>query len=1123
VGRRLGRLFAAGSAVGLSDGELLDRFAQRRDESAAMAFETILARHGALVLTVCRQVLGDEHAAEDAFQATFIVLLRRAGSLRLAKPDSLGPWLYGVAYRIALKARRGEARRQARERRAAVPEFEPSAAAIEDAELRALVHDEVNRLPAKYRAPVVLCYYEGRTHDEAAAAVNWPVGTVRGRLARARDLLRSRLTRRARAPGAWIGTALLEPIARMEPRPRLLETTVTAVFEGKAAKTVVAMVNVMLKGLLLTRLKLTVCVTLIPVILTGLALRGAPAPQVPVRSDLPPAPNTVGVPQSPATPNNRSAEPLPEHARVRLGSSRFNHGDAIQQAIYTPDGKSLVALGAFTTGIRVWDAATGQMVRAIGGPPTRFSRFAISPDSQTLATIEEPGLLRTWGLASGRVRRSWHSLSGLYQWLAFSPDGRTVAAGFRISDRASNRLEQTIDLWDITAPTERRRRIAGDWHRLSGLVFSPDGKTLITGSYDTEPRVAGAKPDENPQAKPDKGSIRLWDLATGAERTRFSIDGSYVLAIAISPDGKLLAAALTDASIRVYDLTTGREHALRLGQDDVRRFMQEREEADALKPARPALAKARLARGPIMMQCLAFSRDGSILATGLSSPMSTRSSSRAVIYLWDVGARTELRHFAAHQRWVQSLSFSPDGQTLASTGPEPMIRLWDVTTGREAAPSPGHHASIHRLLVSPADGTVFTAGKDGTIRQWDPDSGRELGIAGSFARIPELLAIAPDGKTLLIVPRQGGPFALWNIAERREIRTLPRDERRPQRYEYAGAFAPDGKTVAYSKQVWDAATGRVLVAFIDADQRQNIDPSFYRTFYSSDGTQLITAEPSGVKIRDAATGQRARWAVLAQIQYRVVALSPDGRFLASGGFVNRSNAKRGDPSIHLWELASGKEVATFVGHEMDTRGLSFSPDGRWLASCSGDLQPRDYDATVRVWDVATARELGRFEGHRGPVNAVAFTPDGRSVVSASDDATALVWDVSDLAGAPKTAEPMTAEAMKTRWDELAGNDARNAYRATWSLSVPSSVPFLRGQLRPAAAPDPEGFPAARGPIAPPDVLRTLRATAALERIGTPEARAVLERMAQGNPGALATRDAKSANDRLAKSRRTASP
>ena len=102
IGRQLGRLFGAGSAVGLTDRELIERFTERRGESVEAAFETILARHGGLVWTVCRQVLGDAHAAEDAFQATFLVLVRRASSLRVREQGSLGPWLYGVAYRIAL-------------------------------------------------------------------------------------------------------------------------------------------------------------------------------------------------------------------------------------------------------------------------------------------------------------------------------------------------------------------------------------------------------------------------------------------------------------------------------------------------------------------------------------------------------------------------------------------------------------------------------------------------------------------------------------------------------------------------------------------------------------------------------------------------------------------------------------------------------------------------------------------------------------------------------------------------------------------------------------------------------------------------------------------------------------
>jgi hypothetical protein len=166
--------------------------------------------------------------------------------------------------------------------------------------------------------------------------------------------------------------------------------------------------------------------------------------------------------------------------------------------------------------------------------------------------------------------------------------------------------------------------------------------------------------------------------------------------------------------------------------------------------------------------------------------------------------------------------------------------------------------------------------------------------------------------------------------------------------------------------------------------------------------------------------------------------------------------------------------------------------------------------------MASGRELRRLEGHLAGVNAIAFTPDGRSVVSASADATALVWDLSDLSGHPMADRPIPAEELNARWAELAGDDARAAYRATWALSVPSAIAFLRDHLGPATSPDPKGVPVVNGPIAPPEVLRTVRAIAALERVGTPEARAVLERMARGNPDAIETRDAKSALDRLSR-------
>jgi WD40 repeat protein len=514
-------------------------------------------------------------------------------------------------------------------------------------------------------------------------------------------------------------------------------------------------------------------------------------------------------------------------------------------------------------------------------------------------------------------------------------------------------------------------------------------------------------------------------------------------------------------------------------------------------------------RDPLVMTCLAFSPDGSLLASGCTGTGNTESSSLADVYLWDIARAKALRHFPVHQGWVQSLSFSPDGKTLATSGPEPTIRVWDVATGRETIPQPGHRGWIRKLAISPADGTVFTCGLDGSVRRWDMASGRELGIFATFDSPIETIAFAADGKTLLLRDMRGGLVALWSVAERREIRRLPRIEER--NFVRHAAFSPDGKTVASERRIWDAASGKVLVSFRDSDEENNRSENFYPLLYTPEGKQIITLERDGVRVWDIASGKEARWVLrIKGFSFSSIAISPDGRFLARGGVTPRVF---GDPPIQLIEIASGQEVAILEGHEVATRDLAFSPDGRFLVSGSGDNRFTK-DATVRVWDMATGRELRRFEGHLAAVNAIAVSPDGRSVVSASSDATALVWDISDLTGQPRTAQPITAEVMKTCWAELAGDDPRAAYRAAWALSDPSAVPFLRDHLRPAVAPDPKGIPAPSGPIAPPEVLRTLRAIAALERVGTPEALGILEQLARGNAGAIATRDAKAALDRV---------
>jgi RNA polymerase sigma factor (sigma-70 family) len=180
------------------DEQLLDRFLHGEPEVSEAAFRALVKRHGPMVMGVCRHVLNQDEDAEDAFQATFLTLARKAESIRDQR--LLSAWLYEVAYRIAIRARSTAARRRDQEKAGAaltsmstLPQHEHEAAW---AELRPVLHDELNRLPEKYRLPIILSYLEGRTNEEVAGLLCWPVGTVKGRLSRARDLLRTRLLRR---------------------------------------------------------------------------------------------------------------------------------------------------------------------------------------------------------------------------------------------------------------------------------------------------------------------------------------------------------------------------------------------------------------------------------------------------------------------------------------------------------------------------------------------------------------------------------------------------------------------------------------------------------------------------------------------------------------------------------------------------------------------------------------------------------------------------------------------------------------------------------------------------------------------------------------------------------------
>jgi RNA polymerase sigma factor (sigma-70 family) len=259
--RQVGRLLGGGTIAGLGSAHLLERFASARDE---VAFEALIHQHGPMVLGTCRRMLADPNDVEDAFQATFLVLARRAGSIQDA--DRLGPWLHGVARRVASRSRALSARRNALQPTGNHDSSGETPDALEAFELRAALDEELARLPEKYRAPLVLCYLEGLTHDEAAQRLRWPVGTVRSRLAGGRERLRDRLTRRGLAPASAVPAILARASI---PSPLLSATVRLATSAGVPSAHVATLAKGVLIAMIANKLKLVGAIGLTAALTVG--------------------------------------------------------------------------------------------------------------------------------------------------------------------------------------------------------------------------------------------------------------------------------------------------------------------------------------------------------------------------------------------------------------------------------------------------------------------------------------------------------------------------------------------------------------------------------------------------------------------------------------------------------------------------------------------------------------------------------------------------------------------------------------------------------------------------------------------------------------------------------------
>jgi RNA polymerase sigma factor (sigma-70 family) len=1172
VQQQIERLLQRGSLAGLSEWQLLERYATERDE---LAFEALVARHGPMVLGVCRRVLHHAQAAEDAFQATFLVLMRKAPSLDRRKP--LGNWLCTVAYRLALRIRANEARRLKREAHAARGRPATESRATTPSDQAVVLEEELQRLPERHRLPLVLCYLEGRTSEQAAEVLGCPRGSISARLAQARERLRAGLARRGHVvPAAGIASLLTSAGAEAGVPERLITDTVrTALWfsseqagvAGVVSTQAVALAKGTFRAMFVYKLKIAAAVLVAVAMLgTGATMLLKAASQV--------SPPIQAVEREPEARPDHGAVPgerLPSGVLARMGSTHLRHGDVVSFAAYMPDGQQLVTAGRDKT-VRLWDLATGKELRRFdwgeaqpGGEPgliqdgtmqqfehqAREDRAsnglaALSPDGRFVAASRD-GVVYWWETASGkRLHQLQTRQKGLLQ-LAFSADsGSLLTLGTR---------GETIAIWDV-ATGKCVRRSEG---KAGGGPVANDQNALVSPLWKYLAYLALPVGDNR--------LIHIRDLATGKELARIhaGLNGS-TQTLCFSADDKTLFWDHNPArGIVASDAATGKE---------LRRLGYHRQ-PDGDGPYDDALA-------------IAASGDGKSVAVCRMSH---------TIELWDLPsgqctypfgqpteAQLELRCTDASGAYVRpALAFSADGKTLICSLGGETARQFQVNTGREIAGTDnGHRWPVSTLALSDDGKSLYTYGHGDPVRVWDWATGKETGQRG-----------APDRATHAVFSGEGG------ISFATDGEFIHRGAGGERRWKIGAppvslALSPDGSLVAMrfwpnpEVQVRDAATGQVRFTLAQATDRMD-----FGAYTLNEVTGVVPAHlvfsPDGRSLAGAgATRQLCLWdattgALLWQLPPQSGAAIERFAFSANSLCLATLNA---DYTVTLYESVSGAprgrlgeadpkkrtvHVTSSISDFMQMRRdipvcLAFSSDGRYLSTAKNTPE-------IHLWDVLAGRELGQLEGHEGGVVSLLFSPDGKRLFSGGSDTTALTWDLTRLTGArrasPDPAPKLQSKDLNALWTDLASKDASRAFDALRKLSTSSdqAITLIQEHVRPAAAPDSKrvaqlladldnGWVELRrqaeteleglGDLAEPALctallgdlslvlrqrverlldklvtptarqIRNLRAVELLELIGSSDARRVLLSLADGVPGTRLTRVARGAVQRLTK-------